>query len=139
MLATILKNSRYLIAHRSYVNRPEFTAGREEVSARFHEGAAAGTVMIGETPRVEEFKRQFDWPDAVISVPFDALEIGRILADLDGDPERLPAIRRNNAWEAALRHDWVYRIKTVFDVLKLAPTEKMAARSAQLEQIAARF
>ena len=35
MLATILKNSRYFIAHRSYVNRPEFTEGREEISARF--------------------------------------------------------------------------------------------------------
>ena len=58
MLATILKNSRYFIANRSYINRPEFTEGREEISARFYEGAAAGTVMIGEAPRVEEFKRQ---------------------------------------------------------------------------------
>jgi glycosyl transferase family 1 len=139
MLATILKNSRYFIAHRSYVNRPEFTEGREEVSARFYEGAAAGTVMIGETPRVEEFKRQFDWPDAVIHVPFDAPDIGRILADLDGDPERLRAIRRNNAREAALRHDWLHRIQVVFDVLGLTPTEAMRARAQQLDQIASRF
>jgi hypothetical protein len=139
MLATILKNSRYFIAHRSYVNRPEFTAGREEVSARFYEGAAAGTVMIGETPRVEEFKRQFDWPDAVIHVPFDSPDIGRILSDLDGDPERLRAIRRNNAGEAARRHDWLHRIQVVFDVLGLTPTEAMRARAQQLDQIASRF
>jgi hypothetical protein len=139
MLATILKRSRYYIAHRGYVNKPEFTEGREEISARFYEGAAAGTVMIGEAPRVEEFKRQFDWPDAVIHVPFDSPDIGRILADLDGDPERLRAIRRNNAREAALRHDWLHRIQVVFDVLGLAPTDGMRARAQQLDQIASRF
>ena len=52
MLATLLKHSRYFIANRSHVNNPEFTAGRDEISARFYEGAAAGTVMIGEAPRI---------------------------------------------------------------------------------------
>jgi hypothetical protein len=139
MLATILKHSRYYVANRSYVNRPEFTEGREEISARFYEGAAAGAVMIGEAPRVEEFKRQFDWSDALIHVPFDSPDIGRILADLDGDPERLRAIRRNSAREAALRHDWLHRIQVVFDVLGLAPTDGMRARAQQLDQIASRF
>jgi hypothetical protein len=138
MLATILKHSRYYIANRSYVNEPEFGAGREEMSARFYEAAAAGTVMIGEAPRTEEFKRQFDWPDAVIHVPFDSPDIGRILADLDRDPERLRAIRRNNFREAALRHDWLHRIQAVFDVLGLAPTEGMHDRAQFLDQIASR-
>jgi len=139
MLATILKHSRYFIANRSYVNRPEFMQGREEISGRFYEGAAAGTVMIGEAPRAEEFERQFDWPDAVIHVPFDSPDIGRILADLNGDRERLRAVRRNNAREAALRHDWLHRIQVVFDVLGLAPTDGMRARAQRLDQIASRF
>jgi hypothetical protein len=138
MLATILKHSRYFIANRSHVNNPEFTAGRDEISARFYEGVAAGTVMIGEAPRTEEFRRQFDWTDAVIHVPFDSPDIGRILADLNDDPARLAAVRSRNASEAALRHDWVYRIRTMFDVLGLAPTEKMAARAERLGQIASR-
>jgi len=136
MLATILKHSCYYIANRSYVNQPERTAGRDEISARFYEGAAAGTVMIGDAPRTEEFKRQFDWPDAVIHLPFDSPDIGRVLADLNGAPERLRAIRRNNAREAALRHDWLHRIRVVFDVLGLAPTEEMGARARRLNQIA---
>ena len=136
MLATLLKHSSYYIANRSYVNSPEFTVGREEISARFYEGAAAGTVMIGEAPRTEEFRRQFDWPDAVIHVPFDSPDIGRILADLNGDPERLRSVRRNNVREAALRHDWLYRIRSVFDTLRLTPTPAMAARGERLQQIA---
>src|SRR4029077_8665628 len=109
MLATILKHSRYYIANRSYVNKPEFTAGRDEISARFYEGAAAGTVMIGEAPRSEQFERQFDWPDAGIHVPFDCPDVGRILAELSDDPERLRTIRRKSVREAALRHDWLHR------------------------------
>ena len=139
MLATILKHSRYFIANRSYVNRPEFLQGREEISGRFYEGAAAGTVMIGEAPRAEEFERQFDWPDAVIHVPFDSPDIGRILEDLNGDRERLRTVRRNNAREAALRHDWLHRIQVVFDVLGLSPTDGMRARAQQLDQIASQF
>jgi Glycosyl transferases group 1 len=136
MLATLLRHSCYYIANRSHVNRPEFTAGRDEISARFYEGAAAGTVLIGEAPRTEEFKQQFDWPDAHIHVPFDSPDIGRILADLEGDPERLRAIRRNNVREAARRHDWLHRIQVVFDTLGLARTEKMRLRSQRLKQIA---
>jgi hypothetical protein len=139
MLATLLKHSRYFIANRSYVNRPEFTQGREEISGRFYEGAAAGTVMIGEAPRAEEFERQFDWPDAVIHLPFDSPDIGSVLADLNQDGERLRKIRRNSAREAALRHDWLHRIQVVFDVLGLKPTDGMRARAQRLDQIAARY
>lgn len=136
MLATILKHSRYFFANRSFVNIPEFTEGRDEMSARFYEGAAAGAVMIGEAPRTEEFKRQFDWPDAVIHVPFDAPDIVGTIKELDSDPERMQAARRNNVRGAALRHDWLYRIQVVFDALGLEPTEGMSARAQQLEQIA---
>ncbi len=136
MLATMLKRCRYYVAHRSYVNKPEFTRGREELSARFYEGAAAGTVMIGEAPRTEDFARQFDWPDSVIHVPFDAPDIGRILSELDGNPERLLAARRRNVRGAALGHDWLHRIRSVFDALGLAPTAGMRERGRCLEQIA---
>ena len=119
MLATLLKHSSYFIANRSHVNNPDFTADRDEISARFYEGAAAGAVMIGEAPRTGPFEQQFDWPDAVIHLPFDSPDVGRILADLNGNPERLRAVRRNNVRQAALRHDWLHRIQVVFDVLGL--------------------
>jgi hypothetical protein len=139
MLATLLKRSCYFIANRSYINRPELTAGGDEISARFYEGAAAGTVMIGELPRTKEFERQFDWPDAVIHLPFDSPDIGCVLADLNRDPERLRTVRHNNVREAALRHDWLHRIHVVFGVLGLAPTEPMRARARQLDQIASQM
>ena len=69
-------------------------------------------------------------------MPFDSPDIGRIVADLDSDPKRLRTIRRNNVREAALRHDWLHRIRVVFNVLGLLPTEEMRARGQRLDQIA---
>jgi Glycosyl transferases group 1 len=139
MLATLLKRSCYFITNRSYINRPELTAGGDEISARFYEGAAAGTIMIGEAPRTEEFERQFNWPDAVIHMPFDSPDVGRVLVNLNRDPERLRAIRRNNVREAALRHDWLHRMLVVFDALGLAATEAMRVRTRRLDQIASQM
>jgi hypothetical protein len=138
LLAGLLRRSRYFIANRGRVNEPEFTRGRDEVSGRFYEGAAAGTVMLGEAPRTDEFARQFDWPDAVIPLPFDSPDVGRILDGLDQDPGRLAAIRRDNVAQSALRHDWGRRLRAVYDTLGLAPTRGMLEREQRLDALAAR-
>ena len=137
LLAALLRRSRYFIANRGRVNEPEFTRGRDEVSGRFYEGAAAGAVMLGEPPRTDEFARQFDWPDAVIPLPFDSPDVGRVLSSLDGDPARLARIRRDNVANAARRHDWGRRFRTVCDTLGVAPPRGLAEREARLESLAA--
>jgi len=136
LLATVLKRSRYYAANRARANEPEYTQGTDEISGRYYEGAAAGTVIFGDPPRTDEFRRQFDWPDAVVKMPFDSPDVARILSELDADPKRLAAIRRSNVRHAALRHDWVYRIRTVFDALGLAPKEAMLAREERLRALA---
>ena len=137
LFASLLQRSRYYIANRSRVNEPEYTMGRDEISSRFYEGAASGAVMLGEPPRSEEFERQFDWPDAVIRLPFDSPDVGRVLLELDEDPTRLARIRRDNVYNAVLRHDWVHRLRTVFETLGISPTEAMLAREAQLKALGA--
>jgi hypothetical protein len=137
LLAGLLQRSRYFIANRGRVNEPEFTRGHDEIAGRFYEGAAAGTVMLGEPPRTEEFEAQFGWPDAVIPVPFDSPDIGRVLMELDEDPRRVERIRRHNVGNAALRHDWVHRLRTVFDTLGMTPTEAMRGRERRLHALAA--
>ena len=137
LLANLLKRSRYYVSYRSRVNEPEQTAGREEISGRFYEGAAAGAVLVGEPPRCTEFDRQFDWPDAVIQLPFDSPNVGERLAALDADPDRLERARRNNAHQAALRHDWLHRLQDVYRAAGLQPTEAMGARERRLIELAA--
>jgi glycosyltransferase involved in cell wall biosynthesis len=136
LLANMLQRSRYYFANRARVNEPEYTRGRDEISGRFYEGAAAGTVMIGEAPQLDSFQQQFDWTDAVIHVPFDSPDISEMLAQLDADPERLARIRRNNVTNAALRHDWLHRLGTVFDTFHLPATSAMLERQQRLQALA---
>jgi hypothetical protein len=137
LLANLLKRSRYYIANRALVNDPGFTRGREEISSRFYEGAASGAVMIGEPPASDEFKRQFDWEDALVRLPFDSTEIGALLTQLDQDPARQAKIRRANFCNAALRHDWLHRLRVVYEACGMAPTAGMGERQRQLEAAAA--
>jgi len=136
LLANMLQRSRYYFANRARVNEPDYTQGRDEISGRFYEGAAAGAIMLGEPPRLESFQQQFDWPDAVIPVPFNSPDIVQILQQLDADPQRLARTRRENICNAALRHDWLYRLRTVYDTFHLSPTPAMLERQARLHSLA---
>jgi len=137
LLANLLQRSRFFIANRALVTEDEVTRGHDEISGRFYEGAAAGAVMLGEAPRTDEFRKQFDWPDAVIPLPFDSPDVGRVLLELGSDPQRLARISRDNVRNAALRHDWVHRLRTVFETVGVRPTEAMSERESRLEAIAA--
>jgi hypothetical protein len=136
LLAQLLRVSRYYVANRARINEPTLTGGWQEISGRFYEGAAAGVVMLGEPPDNPVFRELFDWPEAVIPLPFDAPDIDRRLAELDADPGRLVRIGRRNARQAALRHDWLHRLGQVYAIFKLPPTEGMRAREARLEALA---
>jgi hypothetical protein len=136
LLANLLQRTRYYLAYRSRVNEPETTKGTEEISARFYEGVAAGAVLVGEPPRSEEFERQFDWQDAVVRLPFDAPDVADFLGALDASHERIARIRRDNVYHAAQRHDWVYRLRAVFETLGVRPTEGMLAREERLRALA---
>ncbi|MDZ7961554.1 MAG: glycosyltransferase [Aulosira sp. DedQUE10] len=136
LLANVIKRSRYFFANRARINEAEATKNKQEFGPRFFEGAAAGAVLIGDPPMTEEFDKHFDWPDAIIKVPFDAPEIGEIIADLDAQPDRLARIRKDNVVNTLLRHDWVYRFRKVFETIDVKPSEIMLSREAQLKNLA---
>jgi len=136
LLANIAKRSRYFLANTAKIDCKSETHGQSEIGYRFVEGAAAGTVMIGEHPRNEAFKKHFDWPDAVIRVPFDAPNISEVLAELDSQPERLAEIRKNNIVQSLLRHDWVYRWRAILDIVGLKPGPALIAREERLKKLA---
>jgi hypothetical protein len=137
LLASLLQRSRYYLANRARANEAEIFTSKEEISSRFYEGVAAGAVLLGDPPRSDEFRKQFDWQDAVIHLPFDSPDAGEILQALDGDPARLRRIRGDNVHYASLRHDWLHRLQHVFHTLGLPPTDAMLAREDLLRSIAA--
>lgn len=136
LLANLIKRSRYFIANKAKVNQVEQIKGQFEIGYRFFEGAAAGAVMVGDPPATEAFEKYFNWPDAVIRIPFDAANIANIIADLDGQPERLARISRDNVVNSLLRHDCVYRWREVLEAVGLQPTPEMLYREAHLKNLA---
>jgi hypothetical protein len=136
MLASLLKRSRYFIANRARANRPDMTRGRDEIAGRFFEGAAAGAIILGDPPNTDGFLERFDWPDAVIPMPFDNPDILGRIEELDADPARQTRIRNANMANALLRHDWVHRLRTIVNTLGIAPPERMLAREARLRSLA---
>src|SRR5208283_3922192 len=104
------------------VNLLDETRGQEEIGHRYYEGAAAGTVMIGQAPNCDSFWKMFPWSDAVIKIQPDGSDVIDVIAKLDRVPERVLAISQKNASEALLRHDWVYRWKELLQVAGLDPT-----------------
>src|SRR5207248_1778455 len=92
--------------------------------------------VIGDPPKIEEFRQRFDWPDAVIPMPFDAPDVMARIAGLEADPARQLRIRKDNVANALLRHDWVHRLRTIFESVGIAPSEGMLAREARLRALA---
>lgn len=136
LYSNILKRSRYFIANKAKFDGVNETGGQEELGARFFEGAAAGAVMLGSPPACNAYSINFDWQDAVISIPYDVPSIGEVIVELNTQPERLQKIRTNNVVNSLLRHDWVYRWGKILDTVGLEHTEKMRLREAYLQNLA---
>ncbi|MBD2257538.1 glycosyltransferase [Pseudanabaena sp. FACHB-2040] len=135
LLANQLKRTTYFFANRSKINDSS-TAGRPpEFGWRFFEGLAAGTVVLGTPPDTEIFEQYFDWPDAVIRLPFDMENIADVLAELDSQPERVAQIRRDNLVNVLKRYDWLYTWKHILEDANLALTLPLQRRKEKLKDL----
>lgn len=136
MISNIMKRSRYLLTNIAKFDREFETHGQDEIGFRFFEGAAAGTVLIGNPPKNSAFEELFDWTDSIISAPFDVPEISEIISELDSQPERLEEIKINNVVNSILRHDWSYRWEEILEVVDMKPKEEIEERKNRLKKLA---
>ena len=137
LFSNVTKRSRYFMVAPGKVDVSDETRGQVEIGHRYYEGAAAGTVMIGQAPNCDAFGEMFPWADAVIPVQTDGSDIMDTIAGLNSAPDRVSAISRRNAAEALLRHDWVYRWKEILRVVGIEPLPGMTSRERRLKELAA--
>lgn len=137
LVRNLMKRARFFLAYRinDSPERRLRTGGDEALSTRYFEGAAGGAVMLGSSPEAPEFAECFDWPDAVVPIPYDCQDIADVLADLRAQPDRLARIRADNVRNSLLRHDWVHRWSDVLADTGLAPTAEMSCRRDQLREL----
>lgn len=134
--ANIAKRSRYFIVNPGLIDRPDIRGHQIEIGNRYFEGSASGGILVGERPDNDVYPTLFDWPDALIHLPYDSSAIADIISDLDMQPKRQEVIRRTNAAQALLRHDWVYRWEAILKAANLDPLPQLHERKARLAQLA---
>lgn len=93
-------------------------------------------ILVGERPDNEVFDKLFDWPDALIHLPYNSSDIDKIINELDQQPERQDRIRRTNVAQALMRHDWVYRWEAVLKTVGLEPMPELLQRKERLKNLA---
>jgi hypothetical protein len=136
LFANTAKRSRYFIVNPGLIDLPDRRGNQSELGYRYFEGAGAGTIMIGEHPKNHAFAQLFDWPDAVLHLPYDSPRIDLIIDELDRQTDRQAQIRLNNVVQALLRHDWAYRWETVLKIAGLAPMPALFTRKRRLQYLA---
>jgi hypothetical protein len=136
LFANVAKRSRYFLVNPGYIDRPDIRGDQIEIGNRYFEGAASGTIMLGERPKTETFKQLFDWPDAVVDLPYNSTQIDEVISDMDRQPERMDSIRRTNVTQALLRHDWAYRWEAILQAIGVAPMPGLSLRKERLQQLA---
>ena len=136
LTANIAKRTRYFIVNPGLINRPDIRGNQIEIGTRYFEGSAAGAILVGERPNNEVFDSLFDWPDALIHLPYDSAKVDEIIHELDAQPERLEIIRRTNVAKALRRHDWVYRWESILQTVNLKPLPQLLKRKERLKSMA---
>jgi hypothetical protein len=114
-----------------------FSAGEDAIAARMFEAAGGGAVQIGTAPRVPEFHQLFDWPDALIEIPQDPLDLRAFYQELQSDPRRIHHASVRAASNALRRHDWIYRLEVILQTLGLPEPSGVAKRKGRLATLAA--
>jgi hypothetical protein len=130
--ASLIKRSRYFLADRAKANVPDQTKGSQVFGPRYFEGAAAGSVLVGATPKCDTFEAYFDWPDAVIPLEYGSTDIADVIDELDADPNRVSRARQANVTNMLRRHDWADRWATVLETLGLDRRPALTERQGEL-------
>jgi len=136
LLASMAKRSRYFVVHPGKLDRADERGHQKEMGSRFFEGAAAGTIMIGERSGNEQFEKEASWPDAVIDLPRQSGGIEDVIREMDGQPDRQAHMRSTNVIQSLLRHDWVYRWEAVLRMAGLEPMPQLLKRKETLRRLA---
>lgn len=138
--ASFIKRCKFFTAYNHYA--VDLQSGHQKdfqeraLATRYFEGAAGGAVMLGSPVDTPEFRRFFDWEDALIEIPADPEDMGAILADLNAQPERLRRASITNAVQSLRRHDWAYRWDEILKTLGLGRSSLLQERLHTLEALA---
>jgi hypothetical protein len=136
MLANLIKRSRFFLVYPAKITNFNERGGQEVLGYRYFEGAAGGAVLLGDVPDCVYADGCFEWPNALIHLPYGDSDVAEVIAALDAQPNRIDEIRINNVVTSLLRHDWAHRWKEILDITGLSPGPALERREKRLKELA---
>jgi hypothetical protein len=136
LLANLVRRSRYYIVNPGAMDNPRVRGDQHEMGPRYIEGAAAGAILIGESPANEVFNKILNWPGAVVHLPYGSDQIASVIDELDRQPEWQEEIRRRNVSECLMKHDWAHRWETMLTAVGRDPVPELTKRKTYLLSMA---
>lgn len=136
LFARLLKRSRYFVVNPGLIDRVDIRGGQIEIGNRYFEGAAAGAILIGERPDNGEFENCFDWPNALVDLPYGSPDFAEAIEVIESDRQAQESIRRMNVVQSLLRHDWLYRWEAILKAAGMNPLPKLNERKKRLRKLA---
>jgi hypothetical protein len=113
-------------------NIPRFL-GNSPILYRWFEAWAAGCTVVGKKPFGKGVAELMDWENSALDIPDDPSAWIPFFEALLDDDEALMLNAQRNYREALLRHDWRYRLRTLFETVDLASPIKIEQDIAQLQ------
>lgn len=136
LISNFLKRAKYFLVNPGKIDLRHSTGEEDLIANRYFEGAASGTVMIGENPRNNDFKELFSWPDPVIPFPYDSSGIGEIIDEMNRRPDLQHRTRIGNIVGSLHNHDWAHRWEVILKQAGLDPHPKLLRRKEHLSKLA---
>lgn len=120
MMLKLLQRSKISMAFHLLVE-PVGQRPREAsfVTSRWLESLGAGCLVVGKRPPGAMAQAMFPWPDALIELPDDPMRAVEFITSLLSEPDFISQIRTRNVAEMCRLHDWRYRIRDIYQQLKM--------------------
>jgi hypothetical protein len=136
LYGNLAKRSRYFVTYPAKVDNKAETCGVSEPGMRFYEGIASGTVLVGEPPTCEVFKKEFNWKDSVLDIGEKVGNLVDVMERFKREPEQYEQLSRRNAMEALKGHDVSHRWAQILATAGIQPVPALAARQKRLNALA---
>lgn len=135
LLASLVQHSKLFVVDYAKIGHTDQSEGQLSWGPRHVEGIGGGAVQIGYAPDSEDYKRNFDWPEAIFRLSEEPVEAAAAVGRLLDDPQELERMRSANFAHVTKKHDWVHRWELILDFFGLPHTEKMMQRRADLVRL----
>jgi len=112
---------------------PRF-CGQSPLLYRWLEGWATGCAIVGKQPFGRGVTELMDWPDSTFELPDQPDEWIPFFELLLADEERLQQVSFRNYQECRRRHDWRYRVKSMFEQVGIPIPDQLQQEITQLQK-----